>query len=160
MNIQGSFLCFATFFTIFSVQTACKEEGFDVPMGTPDSNPNNEPVSRCPEEWSEVGGVWLDPNLCGAWTGKAEVMTWYMAEEFCADFDGSDLNGWRLPTIDELGTMSTHSHPFEDLIGDLWSGSEDTTSGLMWTTNLEQPGMEVLLDPSDLANVRCFTSLR
>ncbi len=156
MNIQGKILCFATFF-VFS---ACKEEGFDVPMGTPDSNPNSTDPSLCPEVWSELGGAWLDPNLCAGWSAKSEAMTWAEANEFCTNFDETDLTGWRLPTIDELGSMTTSNPPMDDVLGDLWSSSEDSASGLMWTANLEQPGMEVLLDPSDLAYVRCYTSLR
>ena len=68
--------------------------------------------------------AWLDPNLCGAWSDKAEAMTWYAAEDFCGSLEGTELNGWRLPTIDELGLMSTSNHPFEDLLGDLWTSSE------------------------------------
>ena len=160
MNIQGKFLWCISIVTIIGLQSGCKEEGFDVPMATPDSNPNNQPASRCPEIWSDLGGVWLDPNLCGAWSDKAEAMTWYAAEDFCGSLEGTELNGWRLPTIDELGMMSTSNHPFEDLLGDLWTSSEDSATGLMWTTSLEQPGMEVLLEPTDRAHVRCFTSLR
>ena len=160
MNNQGFFLWFVAIVTIIGLQSGCKEKGFDVPMSTPDSNPNNQPISRCPEIWSDLGGVWLDPDLCGAWSDKAETMTWYAAQDFCASLEGTELSGWRLPTIDELGSMSRGYNPFEDLIGDLWSSSEDSGTGLVWTTNLEQPGMEVLLEPTDRANVRCFTSLR
>ena len=87
-------------------------------------------------------------------------MTWYAAQDFCGSLEDTELSGWRLPTIDELGLMSTSNHPFEDLLGDLWTSSEDSATGLVWTTSLEQPGMEVLLEPTDRANVRCFTSLR
>jgi len=160
MNIQGNFLCIATFFLSASVFTGCKEEGFDVQTGTPDSNNNNPDVSNCPEIWSELGGVWLDPNLCAAWSDKSESMRWAEAEEYCATLEGTELSGWRLPTIDELGSMAMNNPPMDDVLGDLWTSSEDSASGLKWTANLEQPGMEVLLDPSDLANVRCYTSLR
>jgi len=160
MNIQGNFLCIATFFLSASVFTGCKEESFDVPTGTPDSNNNNPDVSNCPEIWSELGGVWLDPNLCAAWSDKSESMRWAEAEEYCATLEGTELSGWRLPTIDELGSMAMNNPPMDDVLGDLWTSSEDSASGLKWTANLEQPGMEVLLDPSDLANVRCYTSLR
>ena len=160
MNIQGTFLWIATFFLSASVFTSCKEEGFDVPTGTPDSNNNGPSVSDCPERWSELGGVWLDPNLCAAWSDKSEPMRWSEAEEHCATLEGTELSGWRLPTIDELGSMAMSNPPMDDVLGDLWTSSEDNASGLMWTANLEQPGMEVLLDPSDLANVRCYTSLR
>ena len=160
MNIQGFFLRCASIVTIIGLLSGCKEEGFDVPMGTPESNSNNQPESRCPEIWSELGGVWLDPDLCGAWSDKAEAMTWYAAEEFCASLEGTELSGWRLPTLDELSSMSGSNHPFEDLLGALWTSSEDSATGLVWTTSLEESGMKVGLEPTDRANVRCFTSLR
>lgn len=156
MNIQGKILCFATFFAL----SACKEEGFDVPMGTPDSNDNSPNTSNCPGEWSNLGDIWLDPNLCGAWSAKSTAMTWLEAESFCADLTDTDISGWRLPTLDELSSMAMGHPPLDDTLGDLWTSSEDSATGLMWTANLEQPGMEILLDPSDLAHVRCFTSMR
>ena len=61
MNIQANFVVYLSV-TIIGLQSGCKEEGFDVPMATPDNNPNNQPASRCPEIWN-LGGVWLDPDL-------------------------------------------------------------------------------------------------
>ena len=54
--------------------------------------------------------------------------------------------------------MSTSNHPFEDLLGDLWTSGEDSATGLVWTTSLKLY-MEVLLEPTDRAN-GAFYSLR
>lgn len=157
MNIQGYFLCFATFFSL----TACKEEGFDVPQGTPESNQNNGHVeNNCPDTWSNLGGVWLDPNLCVAWSSKSDPMTLDDAFDYCANLTEGELSGWDVPTKEEISSMVNNYNPIDDTLGDLWTSTEDTTSGLYWTVNLEQPGMEVLLDPSDETHVRCVTSIR
>jgi hypothetical protein len=156
MNIQGYF-----YFSIVFLSFSCKDKGFDVPMGTPDSNTNQSSnANECPTMWSNLGGVWLDPNLCVAWSDKSDPMTLDDSEDFCAGLTEGELSGWRLPTLEELSSMSTAYNPMEDVLGDLWTSTEDTNSGLYWTINLDQPGMEVLLDPNDEANVRCLTSLR
>ena len=157
MNIQGYFLCFIAVFSL----TACKEEGFDVPQGTPDSNQNNGRVeNNCPDTWSNLGGVWLDPNLCVAWSSKSNPMTLDEAMNYCANLTEGELNGWDVPNKAELSSMVNNYNPIDDTLGDLWTTTEDTTSGLYWTLNLEQPGMEVLLDPDGEAHVRCITSVR
>ena len=156
MNIQGYFYCSMLFLAI-----SCKDKGFDVPTGTPDSNPNQDSNTlSCPQIWSNLAGVWLDPNLCVAWSDKSDLMTQEESEEYCAELTDGELSGWRLPTVDELSYLATNYNPIEDIFGDLWTSSEDPVSGLYWTINLDQPGMEVLLEPTDQANVRCMTQLQ
>lgn len=157
MNIQGYFLCLTTIFCA----TACKEEGFDVPQGTPDSNQNNGNIpTNCPDIWSNLGGVWLDPNLCVAWSSKSDKMTLEQSFDHCSGLSEGELAGWDVPSLEEINAMTTSYNPIDDTLGDLWTSTEDPMSGLYWTVNLDQPGMNVLLDPDDVAHVRCVTSLR
>ena len=149
------------FYNILLLFTSCRDKGFDVPMGTPDSNNNQESNTfACPDLWSNLGGVWLDPNLCVAWSDKSELLTLEESQNYCAQLTEGELSGWRLPSLDELSHLAMNHNPIEDIFGDLWTSSEDPVSGLYWTINLDQPGMEVLLEANDQANVRCITELQ
>ena len=60
--------------------------------------------------------------------------------------------------LDDLEDMSLRLPPFEDKEGDLWSTDSDPNSGLIWTINLNQPGMSILLGPDSEAYVRCIAN--
>lgn len=176
MNIQvkkAFLLCFATFFSLHCGD----KDGFSVPTST--TEPSDDSVSTgidCQMSWTEENGLWIDPKLCVAWSSKSDWMTWFEAvgsadipwanesfdessTNYCADLQEGGLKNWRVPTLTELKDMSIRTPPFEDLADELWTSTMDQGSNLMWTINLEQPGMELLLAPDEMAAVRCVHDL-
>ena len=94
-------------------------------------------------------GVWTDPNTNLMWArisigqqwingqcvGDAKKLNWEDAQEKCQNFRLAGFNDWRLPTIDELKTLTlqgkagyncpsnTLFQPKKDDWGNYWSGS-------------------------------------
>ena len=147
------------------------KDGFNVPSNSNTSNNTNETSDDCPSSWETIDGGWLDPKLCLAWSDVSNDLTWYEAisttessndqsdADYCAELSVDGYSNWRVPTVEELRDVSVRNHPFNNTSGDLWSSTKDPASGLVWTVNLDQPGMEVLLNPSDTALVRCVYDL-
>ena len=123
---------------------------------TEENEPSSETLSiDCPSEWTEENGVWLDPSLCIAWSNRSSsLFTWDEANDYCDSLSEGGFSDWKLPTITQLTDVSMRYNPFEEQEGDLWSSTLDQT-GLVETTNLEQPGMTILLDKSAGAFVYC-----
>ena len=147
------------------------KDGFNVPSNSNTSNDIDGNSDDCPSSWETIDGGWLDPKRCLAWSEVSNDLTWYEAisttessndqsdTDYCAELNIDGYSNWRVPTVDELRDVSLRNHPFTNTSGDLWSSTKDPASSLVWTVNLDQPGMEVLLNPSDTALVRCVYDL-
>jgi len=139
---------------------ACGDkDGFNVPGGNNQNNNDSDNPSdiECSTSWEQSNDVWIDPNLCVAWSSKSTAVTWSEAVEYCANLSEGSINSWTLPSLDDLEDMSLRNPPFTDLDGDLWSTDEDPNSGLVWTVNLSQPGMTILLGKDSTAYARCVS---
>ena len=133
----------------------CLERKINVPTGT--QQPGTTPQDNCPDEWEERGEndtYWVDPIDCRAWSTLKSSVTWEEAQEHCENFSLANI-AWSIPSISVLEAMANRSTPFEQTDSDLWSNDIDSASGLIWTANLDQPGMSILLDRSSEAGVRC-----
>ena len=142
-------------FCILGLLIACGEKEINVPTGS--QQPGTNAQDNCPDEWEERGETstyWVDPTDCRAWSTLHSPVTWEEAQEHCATLSvGSGT--WSIPSISVLEAMANRSTPFEQTDSDLWSSDIDSASGLIWTANLDQPGMSILLDRSSEAGVRC-----
>ena len=145
-----------TLFILFLFSCGEKDE-FNVPgnNGSHDQNHSSNDID-CPISWEQSNGVWIDPNLCAAWSSKSDPLTWSEAASFCSSLTEGNIEYWSIPSLSDLEDMSIRNPPFEDKDGDLWSTEEDPNSGLIWTVNLAQPGMTILLESSSQAHVRCI----
>ena len=165
-------------FSISIILYACGEKPIQVPGGTQNQNTNTENTEQveCAESWEQAEeGYWLDPTACVAWSPLSDTLNWFEAVSsseastggcdqicdldeavnYCADLSLGGLS-WRTPSIAELKDVTTRNPPFSNLDADLWSRDSDPLDELAWTANAEQPGMEISLDKTGLANVRCI----
>ena len=147
-------LCFLFF-------SACDDkEDFNVPGNSNPQNGNNDDNLNdidCSTSWEQVNDVWIDPNLCVAWSSKSSEVNWEESVEYCNALSEGALENWSVPSLEDLEDMSLRNPPFTDLEGDLWTMDEDPNSGLIWTVNLNQPGMTILLGEDSTAYVRCIS---
>jgi hypothetical protein len=147
---------------VMLIFTACGDkEGFNVPGNNSNQNNTNpNPLEQdCDDEWVLEDGVWVDPVLCIAWSSKSTTVNWQEASEYCGSNTEAGVTNWIVPSLEELEDMSLRLPPFDDLDGDLWSTDVDSNSGLVWTVNLAQPGMTILLEPGSSSFVRCVGQL-
>ena len=164
---------------IWILMSGCQEKGIQVPGGT-NSQPSSEDTSNtnsidCTEQWEhDADGVWHDPVLCGVWSPLSPELTWHQAissseatdggcdqfcdldtaQNYCADLQLGGFS-WKTPTIAQLKDLTTRQPPFANTDYDLWSRTSDPVDELAWTSNIEQPGMDISLYKTSMAYVRC-----
>jgi tetratricopeptide (TPR) repeat protein len=97
-------------------------------------------ASKDPTTW------WPDPSTGLMWTGQASEHSygWKDANDYCASLQLGGYSGWRLPTMDELKTISVYKQisyndnrdqdPMEDHYYMEWKGG--ITAFSVWTTTL------------------------
>ena len=148
--------------------------------GSNDNNSSSNNIN-CPTSWTqEDSGAWLDPDpvVCAAWSPLSDYLSWYEAvspsdasnggcngdcdEEpnvnYCQDLSTGSYS-WRTPTINELQELAQSGIlPFDELDVELWSASSDNQDSLAWIINLDQAGMEISIQKTDEAKVRCIAN--
>ena len=139
---------------ILGLLIACGEKELNVPTGS--QQPGTNAQDNCPDDWEERGdgdSYWVDPIECRAWSKLTSQVNWEEAQDHCANLSTGGVS-WSIPSIGALEALANRSTPFEQTDSDLWSSDIDSASGLIWTANLDQPGMSILLDRSSEAGVR------
>jgi len=145
-----------TLLILFLVSCGDKDD-FDVPSGNNQNNESDQQDHDCKTSWEQQNGLWIDPNLCAAWSSKSTLLNWEDALSYCLSLEEGSITNWQMPSFDDLQDMSLRNPPFEDLDGELWTTFEDTTSGTIKTINLSNAGSTWLIPKNNQAYVRCIS---